>query len=208
LNGRGRVFPAFSRILPGCLKHRPGIGITLQTGINVGSFRFWVLLLVAVVAATAAVFDIRQRRIPNALTIPAMLAGIAIHTARSGWDGFTFSLLGMAIGGGVLLLFFVFGGMGAGDVKLLAGIGALGGFRFVISVLVLTGVAGGIMAMGKLIVWHRRRSQTAKEVKSSELPADSKVGDSPLKETMPYGVAIAVGTLVSVIMVIVSGGSS
>ncbi len=176
--------------------------------MNVGSFRFWVLLLVVCVAVAAAVFDLRQRRIPNALTIPAMLAGIAIHTARSGWDGFTFSLLGLAIGGGALLLFFVFGGMGAGDVKLLAGIGALVGFRFTISVLVLTGVAGGIMAIGKLIVWHRRPSATAKDVKPSEFPTESKVGDSPLKETMPYGVAIAIGTLVSVIMVIVSGGSS
>ena len=176
--------------------------------MNVGSFGFWVLLLVGCVAVTAAVFDLRQRRIPNTLTVPAMLAGIAIHTARSGWDGFTFSLLGLAVGGGVLLIFFVFGGMGAGDVKLLAGIGALGGFRFTISVLVLTGVAGGIMAIGKLIAWHRRPSVTAEHLKPSEFLADSKVGDSPLKETMPYGVAIAVGTLVSVIMVIVSGGSS
>ncbi|MFH1312003.1 MAG: A24 family peptidase [Candidatus Eisenbacteria bacterium] len=173
-----------------------------------GSFRFWILLLMVCVAATAAIFDLRQRRIPNALTVPAMLAGIVIHTARSGWGGFTFSLLGLAIGGGALLLFFVFGGMGAGDVKLLAGIGALGGLSFTLSVLVLTGVAGGIMAIGKLIVWHRRPSTAVKDVKPSEFPADSKIGDSPLKETMPYGVAIAIGTLASVIMVIVNGGSS
>jgi len=156
----------------------------------------------------AAVFDLRQRRIPNALTVTAMLAGILIHTTRSGWDGFTFSLLGLAVGGGALLIFFVFGGMGAGDVKLMAGIGALVGFRFAISVLVLTGVAGGIMAIGKMISWHWRPSAAAKELKPPEFPADSRAGDSPLKETMPYGVAIAIGTLVSVIMVIVTGGRS
>ena len=176
--------------------------------LTVDSFGFWILLLVGSVAVIAAVFDLRQRRIPNALTVPAMLAGILIHSSRSGWDGLTFSLLGLAIGGGVLLIFFVFGGMGAGDVKLMAGIGALGGFRFTISVLVLTGVAGGIMAIGKIIIWHWRPSTAAEDLKPSEFPADSRVGDSPLKETMPYGVAIALGTLVSIIMVIVTGGSS
>jgi len=176
--------------------------------MNMGSFGFWVLLLVAGLAVTAAVFDLRQRRIPDVLTVPAVLAGITIHTARSGWDGLVFSLLGIAIGGGALLLFFIIGGMGLGDVKLMAGIGALGGFRFAISVLVLTGVAGGIMAIGKLIVWYRKKSAKEKDVKLSEFPADSRVGDSPLKETMPYGVAIAVGALVSVIMVIVTGGRS
>jgi prepilin peptidase CpaA len=176
--------------------------------MTAGSFGFWVLLVVGIVAVIAAVFDLRQRRIPNALTVPAMLAGILIHTSRSGWDGFTFALLGLLVGGGVLLIFHILGGMGEGDVKLMAGIGALGGFRFAISVLVLTGVAGGIMAIAKIIIWHWRPSRAAKDLKPSESPADSKVGDSPLKETMPYGVAIAIGALASVIMVIVTGGTS
>ena len=174
----------------------------------VGSFGFWILSVVGSVAVIAAVFDLRQRRIPNALTVPAMLAGILIHTSRSGWDGLTFSLLGLAIGGGVLLIFLILGGMGAGDVKLMAGIGALGGFHLAISVLVLTGVAGGIMAIAKIIIWHWRPSAAAKDLKPPGSPADSKAGDSPLKETMPYGVAIAIGALVSVIMVIVTGGTS
>jgi prepilin peptidase CpaA len=164
--------------------------------------------MVGSAAAIAAVFDLRQRRIPNALTVPVMLAGILIHTSRSGWNGFTFSMLGLAIGGGVLLIFHIFGGMGAGDVKLMAGIGALGGFHFTISVLVLTGAAGGIMAIGKIIIWHWRPTVAAKDLKPSEFPADFRVGDSPLKQTMPYGVAIALGTIASVVMVIVNGGGS
>jgi prepilin peptidase CpaA len=185
--------------------------------MSVRGFHFLILTLVACVAVIAAISDLRWRRIPNALTLPAVILGISLHTLRSGWEGLAFSLWGMAIGGSVLLFFYILGGMGAGDVKLMAGIGALAGTRLVLSVLVLTAIAGGIMAIGKLIVRYRKPYQVKKMVDQAGTHADTVAGEihetrhaggSPMKETIPYGVAIAAGTLLSLIFVMVSGGSS
>jgi prepilin peptidase CpaA len=185
-------------------------------GMSVPDSRVVVLLLAACVAVIAAVFDLRRRSIPNLLTGAAVLAGITFHSARSGWSGLVFSLLGMAVGGGALLVFYVLGGMGAGDVKLMGGIGALVGAGLVISVLVFTGLFGGIMAIGKLIMRHMKKNEVEKTVFTSERPADNVVGEAwkrkkaggdPMKETMPYGVAIAVGTLLSLFFDIVARDS-
>lgn len=178
-------------------------------------FSVLALALATWIAVIAAVWDLRWRRIPNVLTIPAVVSGIALHGVQSGRGGLVSSLWGMAIGGGVLLVFYVLGGMGAGDVKLMAGIGALVGARLILPVLVFMGVAGGIMAMGKLIVRYGNRREMQKvELTDSRARAtlaqvggDRQLGGDPMKETMPYGIAIAAGTLISLILLVVAGGS-
>jgi prepilin peptidase CpaA len=185
--------------------------------MSIPGFGSLIFILAAGVAVTAAVYDLRYRRIPNALTMPALLSGIVLHTVRSGWDGLLFSLWGMAIGGGVLLAFCIVGGMGQGDVKLMGGIGALVGSRLALSVLIFMGIAGGIMAMGKLAVSYRRRYRIEKKRKLTSARSGATVGsagegrqagDNPMKETMPYGVAIAAGTIVSLVLVMVARGAS
>jgi prepilin peptidase CpaA len=165
-------------------------------------FSVLALVLATWIAVIAAVWDLRWRRIPNVLTIPAVVSGIALHGVQSGRGGLVSSLWGMAIGGGVLLVFYILGGMGAGDVKLMAGIGALVGARLIFPVLVFMGVAGGIMAMGKLIVRYSQVRATLAQVGGDRQP-----GGGPMKETMPYGVAIAAGTLISLILLVVAGRS-
>src|SRR6476660_6881099 len=81
------------------------------------------VLAVAGYTLAAAVTDIRQRRIPNYLTVPAALAGLLFHSfAPTGW-GILTSLGGFAVGFGLLLLPWILGGGGMGDVKLLAALG-------------------------------------------------------------------------------------
>ncbi|HPZ64409.1 MAG TPA: prepilin peptidase, partial [Bacillota bacterium] len=75
----------------------------------------------------AVYFDLTRRRIPNYLTIPAMVWGLLSYAVDSGWTGLWESLLGLLAGIGIFVIPFLLGGMGGGDVKLMGAIGALTG---------------------------------------------------------------------------------
>lgn len=85
------------------------------------------LLAVLVVTAIAAVTDLRHGVIPNRLTLCAFVVAVVGHAWWGGWAGFGFAWLGAGACAVVPLLLFVRGGMGGGDVKLLAAIGAMVG---------------------------------------------------------------------------------
>ena len=91
--------------------------------------------------------DITKRKIPNRITMPAMLIGIIWSTINSGLNGFLFSTFGFALGLAVFLLPYISGGMGAGDVKLMAAIGALKGWRFALFSSFGTAIAGGFVVI-------------------------------------------------------------
>jgi prepilin peptidase CpaA len=102
-----------------------------------------------VLALVAAFWDLRTRRIPNLLTFGAALMAIAAHGYASGLSGAGWSLVGWCVG--VLFFFpiFALGGMGAGDVKLLAALGAWLGPGPVVWVALFSLIAGG--ALGLLV---------------------------------------------------------
>lgn len=102
------------------------------------------------VALWAAREDLRSRRVPNRLTLPAMLAGLCLHGAAGGPAGLWFSLAGLLTGFGLLILFHVFGGMGAGDVKLLAAAGALLGAEGAQSVFIIALAVSGAVSLVRL----------------------------------------------------------
>jgi prepilin peptidase CpaA len=102
-------------------------------------------------AGLGAVPDVRERRIPNRLTGPAILFGLALHTAIGGWRGLGDSALAGLIAGAVFLVFFLAGGMGAGDVKLMAAVGTFAGLSALPSVMISTAIAGAIFAVAVAI---------------------------------------------------------
>src|SRR5438309_585718 len=104
------------------------------------------LILVAVLSI-AVVTDLRARRIPNLLTLPAIGFGILLNSAFSGFDGLKDSGEAAVLAMAILLPLYVFKGLGAGDVKLMAAIGALKGPEFLIYTFAWAAIFGGGMAM-------------------------------------------------------------
>jgi prepilin peptidase CpaA len=100
--------------------------------------------------AAAAVDDLRRRQVSNWITGTAAAAGVACHAARAGWPGLGTALAGAAAGFAVFLLFYLMGGLGAGDVKLMAGMGALIGPAAVPPAAVMAALAGAAIALGAL----------------------------------------------------------
>jgi prepilin peptidase CpaA len=109
----------------------------------------------------AVMTDLRSRRIKNALTYPVMLFGLIANTALGGWAGLSHSALGWAAGLGIMLVPFLLRAMGAGDVKLMAAIGALKGPEFVLIVALYACLAGGLLA-GFYLFRERRLTETIK----------------------------------------------
>lgn len=105
-----------------------------------------------IVVGVATIFDLKSRRIPNLVTFPAMMAGIVIMSYSNGLSGTINAIEGVFLGGLLLFILFAMGAMGAGDVKLMAAVGALNGWYFVIFAFLYSAVAGGIIAAGVLLV--------------------------------------------------------
>jgi prepilin peptidase CpaA len=157
-----------------------------------------------VCAVAGAYSDVRGGRIPNRLTYGALLTGVVARFFLSGWRGAVEGLLGALICGGVFLLFFVVGGMGAGDVKLMAAIGCWAGVREGLITLLATAIAGGLLAVGYM-VFYRRASRTVRNLGSlfrfhlaSGLQSHPEINlKSSEAIKIPYAVAIAIGTVYS-----------
>src|SRR6187401_1306981 len=89
-----------------------------------GAASHWDIWLVSAVLIVAAVIDGKALKVPNWITFPFIISGWVYSTAFFGWEGLWWSIAGTLIGLGLLLPSYAIGGMGAGDVKLLAGVGA------------------------------------------------------------------------------------
>jgi prepilin peptidase CpaA len=110
--------------------------------------------VVACVGCTVAVTDVRAFRVPNAITYPFVLAGLAYHTLIPEAGGPLMSLMGMMVGFSVLLFLHILGAVGAGDVKLMAGVGAwLGAF----SAIYVFAVAAAATAVYSVVVLVMRQ---------------------------------------------------
>ena len=110
-------------------------------------------------AFIGSVFDVKSRRVPNLLTGPAVLFGLLLHLSLGGWHDLLNAASAGLICGVVFLIFYLAGGMGAGDVKLITAVGCLCGLHYIAFILALTGIAGGIMAVG-LALFRGRLKET------------------------------------------------
>jgi prepilin peptidase CpaA len=97
-----------------------------------------------VAAAIAAITDVWKFKVHNLLTFPLLASGLIYQSLAPGGSGFGLSILGAIFGFAVLLVPYVMGGVGAGDVKFMAGVGAWLGMTDAINVFVIAALAGGV----------------------------------------------------------------
>ncbi len=153
----------------------------------------------AVGALAATVVDIRTRRIPNALT--ATMAGIGVGLAATGTSGVPLlaSFAGFALGLALMMPGHALGATGAGDVKLMAAVGAMVGPGTVVTAFLFTAIVGGVMA---LAIAMRRQRLRATIAGTGKLIADptavrQQIGSSSPSSRFAYGPAIAVGSVLA-----------
>ena len=157
-----------------------------------------VLLVGALLlASTAAWTDLRTRRIPNWLTVPAALIGVAASAFVGGWGGLKASLLGLALGLAALLPFVLLRSLGAGDWKLAGALGTFTGYALLIDLLIGSILVAGVMAL-VLVIYKGRLRQTVRNIGhillslvTFRLPESRVSLDNPDSLKIPYGVALA-----------------
>ena len=164
------------------------------------------VLAVAGYTSVAAALDLRMHRIPNYVTVPAAVLGLAYHCVAPTGMGPLVSLAGFALGFVLLLLPALFGGGGMGDVKLLAALGAWLG-----PVLVLTAFAVSIgfaamiaLSIVALSVLDRGVTRTGRKYLTSQRSAD-KSGKKKAARVLPFAVPVALGTWVMLAWIVMSG---
>ena len=165
----------------------------------------WKVFYVAAVASfvlVAAVSDYRTRRLPNWLTVPACGAAIVLHTAVNGLTGLTFAALGFATGFSLLLLLWLIGGSGGGDVKLMGALGAWLGASLTVHVFLFTAAVAALLTFAAVFYGMLsrgfgsvRRSLSASAAGSTSQRELSKAGSKTRQRRgMPYAVPVAAGT--------------
>ncbi len=163
-----------------------------------GRLRPVILAGAVLLAAIAGWTDLRSRRIPNWLTVPAFAVGLAANAVLGGWNGLKVSLLGALVGLGLLLPFVLVRSLGAGDWKLAGALGAFAGPSLLVDLLLLSVFVAGLMAAA-LVVYKGRVRQTLRNIGhlvvslvTFRLPGHSVSLDNPESLKVPYGLALAV----------------
>ena len=167
----------------------------------------WHVWFVTVTLVVAAVIDGLKLKVPNWITYPMIVSGWIYSTMLSpyaGWDGLCYSLLGTAVGLALLLPAYAIGGMGAGDVKLLAGVGAWMWPSVTFFAFAVSAIVGGVIAIGMVIwtrSWNKHRDQfwlilnEIATVKDPEKLAEVAAQRKPQMFLLPYGIPIAIGSI-------------
>jgi prepilin peptidase CpaA len=160
--------------------------------------------LVAVMVVVAGVYDIRYRRIPNWLVLPAVVVGFGLNAFLYGVAGLKYAGLGFGLAVLIYMPLYMLRGMGAGDVKLAAALGAFVGWQNWVALFIFAGLIGGVLAV-ILMLAHGRFRKTlwntayilwemvhfrAPHQRSEELDVKS-----PRAFTLPHGAVLALGTL-------------
>ena len=158
------------------------------------------LIVLAAMLTVAVYIELKESRIPNWLTFSGMALGLLI-AYLNGKSWFWSSIGGLILGFGFLFIFYIFGGLGGGDVKLMGAAGALMGTDLIRPALFYTALIGGFLAI-MMLIWRKdfwmRIAWAGKRVafwrkSGGNQPAPA----APV--TVPYGVAIAAGCVASLL---------
>jgi prepilin peptidase CpaA len=164
----------------------------------------WTAWLVTVVLILAAVIDGFELKVPNWVTFPFILSGWLYSTLAFGWEGLGWSVVGTLIGLGLLLPAYAIGGMGAGDVKLLAGVGAWVYGTHTAYAFAVSAIVGALLAVGMVLVRRNWKKHSAQfmvilneilVIRNPEQLAAIAAERKPTMLLLPYGIPIAIGTI-------------
>ena len=170
----------------------------------------WPVWVVATLLVWAAWIDGRELRVPNWLTYPMALSGVAYNLFAGGFFGrgdeigLTGSLLGLVAGLLCLMPLYAVGGMGAGDVKLMAGVGAWLGWQITVPAFVVTTVVGAVMAVAMVLYrragmkhWVNARKILHEwlTVRNPRALSEIAAARKPTMLLLPYGIPICVGSI-------------
>ncbi|MCH2114339.1 MAG: A24 family peptidase [Pirellulales bacterium] len=168
----------------------------------------WHVWFVSVTLIVAAVIDGYQLKVPNWITYPMIISGwvySGVLSPYSGWEGLWFSVVGTVVGLALLLPAYAIGGMGAGDVKLLAGVGAWMWGTVTFYAFAVSTIVGAVIAVGMVLwtkSWEKHKNQfwaivnEIFTVKDPEKLAEKAAERKPQMFLLPYGIPIAIGSIV------------
>jgi prepilin peptidase CpaA len=164
----------------------------------------WHVWLLSAVLVAAAVIDGWKLKVPNWITFPLIVAGWAYSTVYFGWEGLAWSLLGTIVGLLLLLPAYAIGGMGAGDVKLLAGVGAWVWATTTLYAFCVSALVGGVIAL-VMVLWRRDWPHHSHqfwsilgeilEVRDANALAATAAQRKSTMLLLPYGIPIAIGSI-------------
>jgi prepilin peptidase CpaA len=170
----------------------------------------WAVWVVTLFLILAAVIDGFELKVPNWLTFPMIVSGWLYSAWAAGatgdpwYVGLGCSMVGMAVGLGLLLPLYAIGGMGAGDVKLLAGLGAWMGATHTLYAFCVTAIAGAVLSIA-MVMWRRAwRKHTNQlwmilvEILTVRDPHQLSTIAAQRKSSMlllPYGIPMAIGSI-------------
>jgi prepilin peptidase CpaA len=163
----------------------------------------------AILTLAAALCDLRSRRIPNWLTVSGLAAGLALQGALAGWPGVRAAALGCGLALLIYMPLFAVRAIGGGDVKLMAAVSALAGPQSWLVIFILASLTGGVLAL--LLILSRGVAGQAlmnalhivTEAGRMRPPYRSRPEldiEHPKALSVPHGVAIAVGTVVFLLL--------
>jgi Flp pilus assembly protein protease CpaA len=151
----------------------------------------WIAILVGL---AAVIDDLARRQISNWICVAALAGGLGWQAGQYGWSGVGYGLGGAAAGFAAFLIFYLLGGMGGGDVKLMTGFGALLGAGRLVEAALWTAGVGGILALG-VLGFRALRNQIRKPVSEAGLSAEQQLKAA----SIPYAPAIAMGVWLSLV---------
>lgn len=163
---------------------------------------FLLIFGLAIGLVVAAVTDVREGRIPNWLTGSLTVFGMGVQSWQHGWDGFLFSLGGLGMGLACLMFFYIKGGMGAGDVKLLGAIGTILGPSQVVFAFAFAAMLGGLYSLALLSnqgglrqAWNRvfLLLSTLKVTRALPVTGEQNPADPKLR----YALVLGLGTVIA-----------
>lgn len=156
--------------------------------------QIWIAILVGL---AAVIDDLARRQISNWISVAALAGGMGWQIGQSAWMGVLYGLGGAAAGFGVFLIFYLLGGMGGGDVKLMAGFGALLGAMGILEAALWTAGVGGLMALA-VVAYRALKAKLVKRpvpAEGAQLTEEEKLHH----ESIPYAPAIALGVWLALV---------